>query len=84
VLIFREPRHKSIVAPDGKPAVLVTCTDREDCRAESRRACPGGYDVVSKDGRSWEVTQVKASKYRLFEGVRKVERYEGEWVVRCK
>lgn len=42
---------RKVTAPDGKPAVMVTCSgtrsETADCLDEAAKQCPTGYDVLS-------------------------------------
>lgn len=50
------PHHEQVVAPDGKPAWLVTCSGPGGCISESSELCPGGYQVISQTAERGQVT----------------------------
>lgn len=83
-LIFGEPQHRSTIAADGQPAIVVSCWVLAHCKEESQRVCPGGYDKLSSSSRSWTVNVFHESKYKLFYEAQEEERYDIHWVIRCK
>jgi hypothetical protein len=44
-------RPEPMMAPDGYPAVLITCRDQTDCFRRASPACPTGYQLLDQ-GRS--------------------------------
>lgn len=50
------PKHEATTAPDGAPAILVTCSSPAGCISESAVACPHGYRVLSADAKRGSIT----------------------------
>lgn len=80
VVAVSRPSASPITAPDGLPALLVTCSSPGDCMRESAHVCPRGYQVLSqneKRGTAYVYTGDKS-------GVAvPVDTYNGALMVRC-
>jgi hypothetical protein len=83
-VLFGEPQHKSIIAADGRPAILVNCWQFDHCDEEAQRVCPGGYDVLSTKTRSWTVTVSHRTMRQFFERTHEAEKFDIDRVIRCK
>lgn len=62
------PQVEPTIAPDGKAALLVTCSSHVDCLRKAAETCPGGYDAASAD---WTAGGYKTSP-------------TGAMVIRCR
>lgn len=78
----RLPGTETIVAADGRPALLITCSRPADCLAEASRACPTGYKTLTSDNKT-EVGGVYIGTGNSSGVVTPTETYSGARIIRC-
>jgi len=49
-------RNNTVVAPDGQPALLLTCDSHAECLRQAGRRCPTGYQVMDRDTQQGRTT----------------------------
>lgn len=78
--------HQPTIAPDGQPAVLVSCSDPRGCFTEAAEACPRGYSVLEsadKRGIAVSTTVVQVSKDSSVPITTSSETFSGARLIRC-
>jgi hypothetical protein len=76
-----QPSHKEIVAPDGRPAILVKCSSQAGCYERAAEVCPSGYTKLDEQGHT--------KKHTTYQKVGDVsvpteyESYDGMMLIRC-
>jgi hypothetical protein len=86
VIAASRPSHDAVVAPDGRAAVLVTCSSPGDCITESAEACPNGYRVLSADavrGTATTITNVSTGNGNSVGFPSTHNTYSGATLIRC-